>query len=63
MPCGMVELKSLFSSVAYEQRSNMSSGHISAESVQARMRELIDCEDPGKPLSDQKLTDILVSEG
>ena len=33
------------------------------DSILRRIRDLIDKEDPEHPLSDQKITDILVSEG
>jgi len=39
------------------------SGATSAESVKARIRALIDGEDKKKPLSDQKLADLLAQEG
>ena len=59
-PRGVFELKSLFS-----QRiaSNDGSDDVSAKSVKDRMQKLIDDEDSHKPLSDQKITDILNKEG
>lgn len=38
-------------------------GNVSPEAVQARLRELIENEDPRNPLSDAKLEQLLVSEG
>jgi len=59
-PQGVFELKSLFT-----QRIASSNGSedFSAKSVKERLKRLIEEEDPHKPLSDQKITDILNKEG
>lgn len=59
-PQGVFELKSLFT-----QRIASSDGSddVSAKSVKERLQKLIESEDTKKPLSDQKLTDILNKEG
>lgn len=59
-PQGVFELKSLFT-----QRIASSDGSedVSAKSVKERLQKLIASENSHKPLSDQKLTDILNKEG
>ncbi len=59
-PQGVLELKSLFT-----QRIASSDGSedVSAKSVKDRLLTLIQEENPHKPLSDQKITDILNEEG
>ncbi len=57
-PQGLFELKFFFSSgVSSDTGDNQSS-----KSVQAKIQKLIDAEDPYKPLSDQKIADILKKE-
>ncbi|RAV21980.1 RNA polymerase factor sigma-54 [Paenibacillus contaminans] len=57
-PQGLYELKFFFSSgIAAEQE------HVSAESVKARIKQLIDSEDKRAPLSDRKIADLLTEEG
>jgi RNA polymerase sigma-54 factor len=58
-PQGLFELKYFFSSgVTTDSGDNQSS-----KSVQARIKALVEKEDPFKPLSDQKLADLLKKEG
>lgn len=58
-PQGLFELKYFFSSgVSTDSGDNQSS-----KSVQARIQKIIDAEDPYKPLSDQKIADLLKKEG
>lgn len=57
-PQGLFELKYFFSSgVSSDSGDNQSS-----KSVQAKIQKLIEAEDPYKPLSDQKIADILKKE-
>lgn len=56
---GVISLKRFFS-VGLVQNDGST---MSAESIQATIRELIDNEDSQKPLSDQKLVDILKERG
>lgn len=56
---GVLPLKRFFS-VGLVQSDGST---MSAEAIQATIRELIDNEDPTKPLSDQKLVDILKERG
>ena len=58
-PRGIFELKFFFSTALI---SNDGTAH-SAESIKARIKTLIDEEDPKKILSDDKLVEILKSEG
>ena len=58
-PRGIFELKFFFST-AIENEDGTSQ---SAESVKARIKTLIDAEDPAKILSDDKIVEILKSEG
>lgn len=57
-PQGVYELKYFFSS-----KLNSDSGEVSAESVKQKIKNLVSEEDPKKPLSDQKLSKLLASEG
>ncbi|ODS63027.1 MULTISPECIES: RNA polymerase factor sigma-54 [unclassified Arenimonas] len=58
-PRGTFEFKYFFSSgIATEH-----GGAASATAIQAMMRKLVDAEDPRAPLSDQKLAEVLKSEG
>lgn len=58
-PRGIFELKYFFSShVATE-----SGGECSATAIRAFIKKLIAAEDPGKPLSDSKIADILAKQG
>ncbi|MHB9028639.1 MAG: RNA polymerase factor sigma-54, partial [Candidatus Latescibacterota bacterium] len=59
-PQGVLELKQFFT-----QRiaSNDGSEDYSAKTVKERLKSLISSEDPQKPLSDQKLTDLLNKSG
>ena len=59
-PQGVLELKYFFT-----QRISSSDGFedFSAKSVKDRVKKLIENEPPQKPLSDQKITDILNNEG
>jgi RNA polymerase sigma-54 factor len=58
-PRGTFEFKHFFASGV----SNEDGGAASSTAIQAMIRRLIDAEDPRKPLSDAKLTDMLKSEG
>jgi len=58
-PQGLFELKYFFSSgVTTDSGDNQSS-----KSVQARIQKLVEAENPAKPLSDQKIADLLKKEG
>lgn len=56
-PRGIFELKFFFSNGMPSQ-----GGEISATSIKSMIKELIENEDPKKPLSDQKISDILKSK-
>ncbi len=58
-PRGLFEMKFFFSSGI----SNTHGSSTSAEAVKKIIRELVDSEDPKKPLSDQKIADILNNRG
>ncbi|KXG78876.1 RNA polymerase factor sigma-54 [Thermotalea metallivorans] len=58
-PRGVFELKFFFSSGV----SNQEGEGIAAESIKSMMRELIDNENPKKPLSDQMIADLLQNKG
>ena len=59
-PQGIFELKYFFNS---RITSSQGGGDLASESVKQRIKKLISEEDPKKPLSDQKLCDILEDEG
>lgn len=58
-PRGVYELKYFFSSSLGTQ----SGEEVSAKSAKIRIKEIIEKEDPKKPLSDQKIADILKEDG
>jgi RNA polymerase sigma-54 factor len=58
-PNGIYEFKYFFSSHV----STDSGGECSAVAIKAQIRELIDQEDAGKPLSDLKIAEILIKRG
>lgn len=58
-PYGLFELKHFFSG-GYRTTTGMD---VAATTVKQRIRELLAAEDPGKPLSDQKLADHLKEDG
>jgi len=58
-PRGVFELKYFFSS----SLGTNTGEEVSAKSAKLRIKEIIENEDPKKPLSDQKIADILKSEG
>lgn len=58
-PYGLFELKHFFSG-GYRTSSGMD---VAATTVKRRIRELLEAENPAKPLSDQKLADALSEEG
>jgi RNA polymerase sigma-54 factor len=58
-PRGVYELKFFFSSSLGTQ----SGGEVSAKSAKMKIKGIIDKEDPKKPLSDQKIADILKEDG
>lgn len=58
-PYGLFELKYFFSG-GYRTSTGMD---VAATSIKQRLREIIRSEDPSKPYSDQKLAEILSSEG
>jgi RNA polymerase sigma-54 factor len=60
-PRGIFPMKYFFTTSITSFTST--SGAVSAEAVRARLKELIDQEDPHKPLSDEKLLHILNHEG
>ena len=58
-PQGIFEFKYFFSSGYLTDNGEA----ISSRSVKELIREMVDEEDPGKPLSDSKLTDLLIEKG
>jgi RNA polymerase sigma-54 factor len=58
-PYGMFELKHFFSG-GYRTASGMD---VAATSVKQRLREILEAEDAVRPLSDQRLADLLSDEG
>lgn len=58
-PRGIYELKYFFSSHV----STSAGGECSSTAIRAKIRKLIDAEDPKKPLSDSRIADILIKEG
>ncbi len=58
-PYGMFELKHFFSG-GYRTATGMD---VAATTVKARLREILEGEDAGRPLSDQRLADVLSEEG
>ncbi len=58
-PRGIYELKFFFTSGV----NNVMGDEISSESIKEAIREIIDAEDPFRPVSDQRITDILNSRG
>lgn len=58
-PRGVFEMKFFFSSGSFNMEGHIASG----EAVKKRMKELIAQEDPKKPLSDQKIADMLKKQG
>lgn len=58
-PQGIFELKYFFNS----RITSSQGGDLASESVKQRIKKLISEEDPKKPLSDQKLCDLLEEEG
>jgi RNA polymerase sigma-54 factor len=58
-PYGLFELKHFFSG-GYRTASGMD---VAATSIKQRLKELVLEEDPLKPLSDQKLAELLSKEG
>jgi RNA polymerase sigma-54 factor len=59
-PHGIYELKYFFSE---SMGQDLAGGDVSAEKIRSRIRELVENENTKKPLSDQKLSDILGREG
>jgi RNA polymerase sigma-54 factor len=59
-PHGVFELKYFFTE---SMGQDLLGGDVSAEKIRNRIRELVENENPKKPLSDQKLSDILSREG
>lgn len=58
-PYGMFELKHFFSG-GYRTSSGMD---VAATTVKMRLRKLLEAEEPGHPLSDQGIADLLAEEG
>ncbi|HHX51339.1 MAG TPA: RNA polymerase factor sigma-54 [Clostridia bacterium] len=58
-PQGVYELKFFFAS-GVERRSGTA---IASDSIKKMLQEFIQCEDPGEPLTDQALTDLLNGQG
>lgn len=58
-PYGLFELKHFFSG-GYRTTTGMD---VAATTVKARLKDLLREEDPAKPLSDQKLAELLVEDG
>jgi RNA polymerase sigma-54 factor len=59
-PHGIFELKYFFTE---SMGHDLEGGDVSAEKIKNRIRELVEAENTKKPLSDQKLSDILSREG
>ena len=59
-PRGMLELKYFFSSSI---ASAAGGDALSAEAVKARIKALVDSEEPNKILSDDRIVEILVGQG
>lgn len=60
-PCGMVELRSLFSARGFV--SSETSTEISAAAVKGMISQIVSGEDAAHPLSDQRISDQLGKEG
>lgn len=58
-PRGLFELKYFFSSGLSTKGGN----DISSTSIKAMIKEIVDGENPKKPLSDQKISDLLKDRG
>jgi len=58
-PKGIFELKFFFSSHV----NTSSGGSCSSTAIRALLKKLVDAENPGKPLSDSKLANILTEQG
>jgi RNA polymerase sigma-54 factor len=58
-PFGIFELKYFFTEAMGQ---DIAGGDVSSEKIKSRLRELVAAENPSKPLSDQKLADILSRE-
>ena len=58
-PYGLFELKHFFSG-GYRTSTGMD---VAATSIKQRLRELVKDEDPAKPMSDQKIAELLSDEG
>ncbi|MCJ8276114.1 MAG: RNA polymerase factor sigma-54 [Bdellovibrionales bacterium] len=58
-PQGIFELKYFFNSGI----SKTGGGSLASESVKLKIKDLVDNEDPKKPLSDQKIVDLLKKDG
>jgi RNA polymerase sigma-54 factor len=58
-PYGLFELKHFFSG-GYRTSQGMD---VAATSIKQRLRELVEAEEPGRPLSDQRLAELLSDEG
>jgi RNA polymerase sigma-54 factor len=58
-PYGLFELKHFFSG-GYRTSTGMD---VAATTVKRRIRDLLDEEEPGQPLSDQKIADALSADG
>jgi len=58
-PQGIFELKYFFNSGIQKEGG----GSLASESVKLKIKKLVEAEDPKKPLSDQKLVDLLKKEG
>ena len=56
---GVFELRFFFHSSAYQGADRV----VSSVSVKHRIGELVDCEDPSNPLSDQAISEALEREG
>ena len=58
-PRGVFELRFFFHSSAYQGTDRV----VSSISVKHRIGELVECEDPSNPLSDQAISEALEREG
>ncbi len=62
-PWGLVKVRDLFSESSRQINADGHEEEISTRQIKTRLQQLVDNEDKSKPLSDDKLTQLLQSEG
>jgi RNA polymerase sigma-54 factor len=62
-PRGVIEIKRLFSGKIGGAGGAFSGSETTRENIKARIKKLVNDEDPAHPLSDQAITDIISAEG